>query len=183
MHYRLLATGFAAIASGITTVVYLNFSARVMPSLSRMPDAAGIAKMQSFNRTAVQPPFMICFFGAAVVSGYLVVRCARGHRTRVEVVAAAAGALYLAGVILTVAYNVPLNDKLAKVRADDPAVVGMWRDYLTNWTRANSVRAVLSGVSTALFVGAVIGMLGQDRIGAQSSPDDPTLTPTVRRGV
>lgn len=58
---RTIALAAGALTTGVTAVVYLNFSARVMPALAKLPNPTGIARMQQFNRTAVQPPFMICF--------------------------------------------------------------------------------------------------------------------------
>ncbi|OYO04756.1 hypothetical protein CGZ95_02430 [Enemella evansiae] len=146
----------AATLTGVTAVVYLNFSARVMPALAKLPNPAGIARMQQFNRTAVQPPFMICFFGAAVLGGYLIVRVARGERGTADLLAAAGGAAYLAGFLLTIGYHVPLNNRVDALTPTDPAAVGVWRDHLTNWTRANTLRAVLSVLGTGALIGAAL---------------------------
>lgn len=146
----------ATITTGVTAGVYLNFSTRVMPALGRLDGATGIAKMQSFNATAVQPPFMLCFFGSALAAGYFGVRLARGQRDLADVLAAAGGALYLAGLLLTIAYNVPLNDRLAAVEANSSAAQPIWREYLTNWTAANSVRAGLSSLGTLLVAGGAV---------------------------
>lgn len=163
-----------AVCSAGTAIVYLNFSARVMPSLGRLANPDGIAKMQAFNRTAVQPPFMLCFFGAALAGGYFIVRALRGHHARADLLAAAGGGLYLLGFILTVAYNVPLNDKLAAVDAQAASAIPVWRDYLSNWTNANSVRAVFSTLATALLIGATVAALRQD--GSPRAQIPPTLT-------
>lgn len=153
------AAVFGALTSGVTTVVYVNFSARVMPSLSRMANATGLARMQHFNRTAEQGPFMFCFFGAAVAGSYLIYRFFRGDRSGADVLLAAGGTSYLAGLLLTVAYNVPLNDKLARLDPHATSSVAPWRDYLSGWTTANSVRAGLSAVGTALLIGGLVATL------------------------
>lgn len=160
---RTLAVAAGALTTGVTAVVYLNFSARVMPSLARLPNPAGIAKMQQFNRTATQPPFMICFFGAAVLGGYLLIRVARGAHSPAELLAAVGGAAYLTGFGITLAHSVPLNERIAGLDPHDPAAAAIWRSYLTDWTRANTVRAALSTVGTAALLGALAGSLGATR--------------------
>lgn len=153
---------FGATTCAVTAGVYVNFSARVMPSLGRMPNAVGIARMQGFNKTALQAPFMVCFFGAALASGYLVVRFARGDRSVSDLLLAAGGTAYLAGFLLTIGYNVPLNERLAAADPHAASSVGLWRDYLQQWTTANSVRAVLSTAAVGLIVaGLVVGGRGR----------------------
>lgn len=142
-----LAT-LAAATSGVTAAVYLNFSARVMPRLAKLPDAQAISTMQQFNRRALQPPFMICFFGAAAVGVTLIVRAALAHdRTGGQAWAAAGSALYLAGFALTIGYNVPRNEALAAAAPDAESTVQLWHAYVKEWTTANTVRAVLSTAS------------------------------------
>lgn len=81
---------------------------------------------------------------------------ARGERGPADLLAAAGGAAYLAGFLLTIGYNVPLNNKVEALTPTDPAAVAIWRDYLTNWTRANTVRAVLSVLGTGAMIGAAL---------------------------
>ncbi|WP_265445339.1 DUF1772 domain-containing protein [Flexivirga meconopsidis] len=159
-----------AVGSAVTAGVYILFSAKLMPDFRRMSDVSGILKMQQFNRDAVQPPFMICFFGGALAGVYLVASAFRGRRTRWDLVAATGGAFYLLGFGLTIAYNVPLNDQLAAVNAHDPSAAQLWHDYLNNWTNANSVRAVLSAIGAALLIAGAVGLIrgrGQDVDGKQ----------------
>lgn len=161
------AAVFATVTTGVTAVVYANFSARVMPSLGRMTNAAGISKMQGFNRTAEQAPFMLCFFGAAVAGGYLIYRVIRSDRSVPDILLAAGGSAYLAGLLLTIAYNVPLNDKLAKLDPHAASSVAVWRDYLQNWTAANTVRTVCSAAAVVLLIA---GLIGAARARSQAEP-------------
>lgn len=145
-----------AIGSAVTAGVYADFSARIMPSLGRMANPAGIARMQHLNRSIEQGPFMLAFGGAALSGGYLVYRLVRGDRSTAEILLAAGGSAYLAGLLLTMLYNVPLNNQLA---AADPHAAGsvvLWRDYLQYWTAANTVRGVLSAAAAVLLVAGLI---------------------------
>lgn len=159
MGSRLLVA--AALVGGlgslVTAAVYVHFTARVMPSLGRMVASHGIATMQGFNQTAVQPPFMTAFFGAALAGIVLVVRALAGHHTTADLLAALGGFAYLAGFALTIGYNVPLNDRLATLDPNSPASVAFWTSYLSTWTTANTLRAVLSGVG-ALALGMAVAL-------------------------
>jgi uncharacterized membrane protein len=68
----------------------------------------------------------------------------------------AGGALYVLGMfVVTVIFNVPLNDALA---ASDPAnheAASLWARYLKDWTMWNHVRTVSSTVACALFIAAI----------------------------
>ncbi|GAA1875879.1 DUF1772 domain-containing protein [Lapillicoccus jejuensis] len=146
-----------AVLSGGTAVVYVVLSARTMPRLAVLADRVGIERMQHINRVALQPPFMTCFFGAALGSVVLVALVVAGRGGPAAGVAVAAALLYLAGFGLTVAYHVPLNDRLARLDPGALDSVAVWRAYLVGWTRANTVRAVLSAGCALLLVGAAVG--------------------------
>lgn len=157
MNLTAILSTAAAAGSAVTAGVYLNFSTRVMPRLAKLPDAEGISRMQQFNRTALQPPFMLCFFGAAAAGAWLVVRCMREeNRAPVDLLGAAGGVLHLAGFALTIAYNVPRNERLAALPATAPQTIPIWHAYLTEWTRANHVRAGLSACSSIVLLAAAL---------------------------
>lgn len=152
-----LAALITAVTAGVTALVYLSFSARVMPRLGRQTTSEGIATMQHFNRTALRPPFMLCFFGAATGSAALLVLAAVGTGGRSALFPVLAGGAYLVSFGLTVVVNVPLNERLAAVALDDPAAAAVWQDYQLRWTSANTVRASASAIAT---VAAVLVALG-----------------------
>ncbi|WP_446664916.1 anthrone oxygenase family protein [Flexivirga sp. B27] len=147
---------FGALTSAVTAGVYVDFSARIMPSYGRMANAVGIARMQSSNRSIENGPFMLAFCGAGLAGGYLVYRLLRGDRATADVLLAAGGVAYLAGLLLTMVYNVPLNNRLAAVDPQAASSVDLWRDYLAHWTAANSVRAALSVGAVALLVAGLV---------------------------
>ncbi|GAA3703653.1 DUF1772 domain-containing protein [Zhihengliuella alba] len=140
--------------------MYCNFSFRVMPRLAALAPADGILRMQGFNRNAVRPPFMAAFFGAALLSVLLAVRAVTaGPGTAAPVPGAllvGGAVLYLAGFVLTVVYHVPRNESLARLDPRAAGAVPVWRAYLREWTRANTVRAVLSTGSAAVFCAAAV---------------------------
>ncbi|EMY34035.1 hypothetical protein D477_011736 [Arthrobacter crystallopoietes BAB-32] len=94
---------------------------------------------------------MTVFFGTAVAStavgvGGLAAADAPG------LVRAGGAALYLSGFLLTMAYNVPLNNKLAALPAAEAAA--RWPQWERQWTRSNTTRALASVVGAALMVTA-----------------------------
>lgn len=141
-----------ALGAAVTAAVYVSFSARVMPRLGHLPDTEAITTMQGFNRTAVQLPFMTAFFGAALTGAVLVVRFLVGSRDPGDGLAAVGGACYLEGFVLTIAYHVPLNDRLAALDPSSVISVPVWASSVSSWTRANTVRAALSVVATGCLV-------------------------------
>lgn len=163
MSLGVIITGAAAIGSAIAGGVYANFSARIMPRLAELPDAQGISSMQQFNRAAVQAPFMTVFFGSAVLSVAVLTRLLRRpERTAIDWLAAGGAALYISGFVLTIAYNVPRNDRLAIVDASTATAAQVWHDYLREWTSANSVRALMSVAgSAALGLSAILLAKGE----------------------
>ncbi|YAL83200.1 DUF1772 domain-containing protein [Dermacoccaceae bacterium W4C1] len=157
MNATTLITATVSATAAVTALVYTNFTLRVMPALSRLPEGAGIARMQQFNRTAVQLPFMACFFGAAIGS---VVLCWWAWRSDAAPLVrscwALAGAAYLFGFALTIGVNVPLNERLARVGHVDGPALALWREYLHRWTAANTVRAFASGAAALAAVAAIV---------------------------
>jgi uncharacterized membrane protein len=135
----------SAIGAGVVGGVFYAFSTFVMPALRRVPSAPGIVAMQSINRLAPTAPFMLAFLGTALVGAALVVVALLRLDDSGSPLAVVGAALYLVLVIgVTAAYNVPRNNALDAVDADDPAAEGVWRRYLREWVPANHVRTVAS---------------------------------------
>jgi uncharacterized membrane protein len=143
MSARTVVLVVTALGAALVSGAFAVFSFLVMPALGALPGPAGVAAMQSVNRTAVRPLFMTLLFGTALLCLVLGGWELAGAR-RPAVLAGVA--LYLVGVVgVTALVNVPLNDALAV--ADVP-----WTDYLRRWTAWNTVRALASLASGALLV-------------------------------
>ncbi|WP_035775571.1 anthrone oxygenase family protein [Arthrobacter sp. H5] len=138
-----------AIGSGMVGGFYLAFSGVIMPALHQLPAADAVRIMQSINRAAVGPAFMIPFWGTAAVSAALVTR-GFGRGTKSVLPAVGAG-LYLAGVAVTVICNVPLNNKLDAAAGTQLA----WEAFTSGWVPANHIRTAASIAGAVLLVGAL----------------------------
>jgi uncharacterized membrane protein len=129
-----------ALGCGLVGGVFFAFSSFVMPALGRLPAAQAIAAMQSINVMAITPVFMLALFGTALCCAVLaVVALVRPDDVGASAVLAGSG-LYLVGTIfVTMAFNVPRNNRLAAAHAA-PSEGALWTEYLTSWTRWNHVR-------------------------------------------
>jgi uncharacterized membrane protein len=150
------ATLATALGCGLVAGVFFAFSTFVMPALKRLTPAHGIAAMQSINELAVTPVFMTALFGTAAACLGLVAWAVISWGERPAALVLAGGALYLVGTIgVTIACNVPLNDRLATLHPQDADAAGRWDEYVTRWTAWNHVRTVAALAAAALLTVAL----------------------------
>jgi uncharacterized membrane protein len=150
-HYFALKL-FAALGCGLVAGVFFAFSTFVMSALARLQAAQGIAAMQSINITAINPPFMVALFGTAAACLLLAVSSLFNWHQPGAAYLLVGSLLYLVGTVLvTIAFNVPLNDALAKVESGSTDGTSLWARYLTNWTIWNHVRTVAALAAAALL--------------------------------
>ena len=144
-----------AVACALIGGVFFAFSSFVMAALGRLPAPHGVAAMQSINVTVINPLFMGLLFGAALACIGLVVAALLGDDWETGLVAGGA-ALYLVGTIgVTMAGNVPLNDRLEAVEPESPEAARVWSEFLTRWTRWNKVRTVAALAAAILLTAAL----------------------------
>jgi uncharacterized membrane protein len=150
-------TFLAALGSGLIGGVFFAFSAFVMKALGRLPPASGIAAMQSINVVVINPIFFAAFFGTALLCILLAIAALLGWSEPGAIYLLAGSLLYLLGTILvTMMLNVPLNNRLAAVKADSAAGKGVWAEYLSSWTAWNHVRTAASLAASACFIVALV---------------------------
>ena len=128
-----------------------------MPGTARVSDRDYVATMQAINVAIVNPVFMLLFLGTAVaLAAGAAAHYREGQLSRRGWVLAAAAALYVAGVIgVTVARNVPLNDKLAEFELDganDTAVSERRSSYESPWNTWHYVRTAANIASFCLAI-------------------------------
>ena len=165
-----ILTFAAVLGSGLVAGIFFAFSTFVMRALGRLPANQGLAAMKAINVTVLNPWFFLAFFGTGAVClpvAFLALGSAAGtHRAYLL----AACALYLLGCLLvTVAFNVPLNNRLASAEPDSmgPDCMGpdcmaakaLWAHYLSRWTLWNHVRTAASLAAAGLFAMALLGRL------------------------
>lgn len=149
---RFPLTLLAALGCGLVAGVFFAFSTFVMNALARLQPSQGIAAMQSINITAISPLFMLALFGTGAACLVLAISSIFKWQQPASMYLFVGALLYLVGsIVVTIAFNVPLNDALAIVKPESPEGVDLWARYLTNWTFWNHVRTVASLAAAALF--------------------------------
>ena len=147
-----ILTLLAILGTGLIAGTFFVFSVAIMSALRRLPPNEGMAAMQSINRIIQNPIFLGVFVGTALISLVLAAISVWNWAEPASYYVIAGSALYVIGIfILTIVFNVPLNNALD---AADPETAGgheVWSDYLVNWTFWNHVRTVASLLSTAAF--------------------------------
>ena len=140
----------SALACGLIAGVFFAFSTFVMSALARLQPTQGIAAMQSINITAINPLFMTVLFGTAAACIVLAVSSLLKWHQPGAAYLLLGSLLYLVGTLgVTIVFNVPLNEALAKVEADSTDGANLWASYLGNWTFWNHIRAAAALAAAA----------------------------------
>jgi uncharacterized membrane protein len=154
----------AALGCGLVAGVFFAFSTFVMPALARLQPPQGITAMQSINITAINPLFMLAIFGTAAACLFLAISALLNWQQPGAVYLLVGSLLYLIGAVLvTVFFNVPLNDALALVSdlpsaladPNSPNGTSLWSSYLTHWTNWNHLRTIAALAAAALLTLAI----------------------------
>jgi uncharacterized membrane protein len=151
-HSLFTCTLFAVWGCALIAGVFFAFSTFVMQALARLPAAQGIAAMQAINITVINPWFMVAFLGTAVACILLVIASLLKWHQPSAIYWLVGGLFYLIGTILvTLVFNVPLNEALAKVTPDSVDGANLWAKYLNDWTFWNHIRTVAALVGAIAF--------------------------------
>jgi uncharacterized membrane protein len=139
----------ATTAVGLMAGVFGLYANTIMRGLGRTDDRTFVGAFQAIDRAIINPLFLSTFFAALVVTGAAAV-LHLGEDVLAWIVVAFV--LYLAGLVITFAVNVPLNDAIKAAgepdAIDDIAGVRARFDE-ARWSRWNLVRAL---VTLAAFV-------------------------------
>jgi uncharacterized membrane protein len=135
----------ATLTAGLMAGLFAAFSYAVMPGLGKAGDLAFVAGMQRINVAILNGWFGLCFGGALVFSVLAAVLHAGAGRRSVLPWIVTGAALYLVVLVITVAANVPLNDRLNA--AGDPARIPdlhvVREQFEAAWVRWNVVRTLV----------------------------------------
>jgi uncharacterized membrane protein len=140
----------SALGCGLIAGFFFAFSVFVMKALASLPPAQGIAAMQSINVTVLNPWFLGAFFGTAVACILLAVTAFVTWHKPAAPYLLVGSVLYLVGTVLvTIAFNVPRNEKLAAVDPTSTGAIEIWAEYVTSWTTWNHVRTAAALAAAA----------------------------------
>ncbi|WP_296743420.1 DUF1772 domain-containing protein [Mesorhizobium sp.] len=150
-------TIIAAIGSGVVGGVFFAFSNFVMAALARLPVPSGIAAMNSINITVITPTFMTALFGTGLICLVLIAAVLLGWSQSGTYWLLAGAVLYFVGnPLVTMVFNVPLNDALAAADPTSANSAAVWTNYLSDWVMWNHVRTITSIVAMICFIMALI---------------------------
>lgn len=111
--------------------VFFAFSTFVLKALDQLPHEQGIAAMQRINVVVLTPAFLGVFLGTALVAGAAgmsAVLSGEGARSGWML---AASVFYIVGCFgVTAAFNVPRNDRLARLQANSEEASTSWPIYV-----------------------------------------------------
>ncbi len=134
-------TLFSALGSALVAGIFFAFSTFIMKAFGRLQPEQGIAAMQAINVTVLNPWFFAVFFGTGVGCIFLAIFALLHWSGPAASHLVVGSMLYIVGTIfVTLVFNVPLNNALARAAANDPDSVSLWRHYLRRWTFWNHVR-------------------------------------------
>lgn len=143
----------AVLGCALVSGIFFAFSTFIMRALARVAPEGGIAAMQAINVTVINAWFLAAFFGTALLSAGLAGWSLLGGDGADADTVTAGAALYLFGCIgVTLVFNVPLNNALARCRADTADGAALWQRYLAVWTAWNHVRTAASLLAALTFV-------------------------------
>jgi uncharacterized membrane protein len=147
---------FSAIGCGLLGGLYFAFSTFIMTALGRLDQAAGISAMNAINVDIVRSLFMPLFFGTTLASAILAVIALFRWNEPGSASMLVAGVVYALGMfVVTMVFNVPLNNALAGADPSSHGAAPLWARYLKEWTFWNHVRTIACLAASALFIAAI----------------------------
>ncbi|MFI5680517.1 anthrone oxygenase family protein [Streptomyces cellulosae] len=141
--------GAATVATGLVAGVFSIFACTVMPALARSDDRVYVQVMRDIDDVIQNPVFLLGFMGALLLTG-----CSawQSRGTPYRRWAWAAFTAYALAFLVTVVFNIPLNDELA-----DTADVTTARERFEDpWVAWNVVRAVLSTLAVGCLTRGLV---------------------------
>lgn len=152
----IVLTSIAAIASAAAAGMMYVFSTFVMRGLDRTGPVTAITAMRGINVDAnTNAPFLLAYLGAALLAvavGVVAVVQIRQPGSGWLLAGAILGVL---GAIITIAFNVPLNNHLDTVEPAGLSVADAareWQAYLSTWTAWNHARTATAIAAPVLML-------------------------------
>jgi uncharacterized membrane protein len=150
-------TVVSALGAGLVGGVFFAFSNFVMAGLARVPAPGGIAAMNAINVTVINPLFMTALFSTGLLCLVVGVYALFNWSMDGALLLLGGAILYFVGnVVVTMVFNVPLNNALAAVDPASADGAAVWTRYLSEWVTWNTVRTVTALAASAAFIVALL---------------------------
>lgn len=144
-----LVLGAATVATGLIAGAFYVFACAVMPALARSDDRVYITVMRDINEVIQNPVFFLSFLGAPLLTAVAAWQARGGAHRRWVWAAFAASAL---AFLVTVVFNIPLNDGLT----GNDSYGALREEFEDPWVAWNVVRAGLLTVSLGSLTRALM---------------------------
>lgn len=143
----------ASIGCGLMAGLFFSFSHFIMQALGSRPAAEGMPAMQAINVKILTPWFLLLFLGTGVLCVALIIRLLTSAPPSGTFWLLLGCGCYLVGCLLiTMVFNVPLNNRLAAADPHSAEGQALWQHYLGVWTAWNHVRSVLTAGGLGAFI-------------------------------
>ncbi|MFK8021123.1 MAG: DUF1772 domain-containing protein [Pseudomonadales bacterium] len=153
-----LLVSIAAVGAGLMAGIYFVFSTFVMHALQELPQIDAAKVMNAINRVIQRSLFMPLFFGTTVLYAWLLYVASQDYGSAGNLVLIMSAFSYVIGMFLiTLVFNVPLNNKLARAEASEDQLCETWQAYTVVWIRWNHVRTLCSLLCASLSVFYLVG--------------------------
>jgi uncharacterized membrane protein len=153
---RIVTLMAATLTMGLTAGVFALYAHTIMPGLKKTDDHTFVEAFQQIDRAIINPWFMVTAFGGALVLTLAAAIANRG--TTALPLIAAAFALYLVAVIVTIGVEVPLNDAIKAAGNPDNIDVAKVRVQFNEarWSAWNLVRVLATVPAFGLLSWALV---------------------------
>jgi uncharacterized membrane protein len=112
--------------------------------------------MNAINAVILKSLFMPFFLGTTLTSAALAALAFLRWGEAGAAAMLAGGVLYVIGMfVVTMIFNVPLNNALAAIDPSSAEGAALWARYLKDWTFWNHVRTIASTGACAVFIMAI----------------------------
>lgn len=144
----------AAVGAALMAGLFYSWSVSVTPGIGRLQDAAYLKAFQEMNRAILNPAFLTCFMGTALMLP-LATALHFNDPARVRFwLLLGATLCYLIGVLgVTMAGNVPMNNALDAFPVETASVQELARQRATfevPWNRLNMIRTICATLAVLL---------------------------------
>lgn len=154
-----VVTVMAGTAAALMAGLFYTFSIAVNRALEQLDDREFVSAMRAINSEILNPMFFLGFFGTPLLL-LLATFMHSDVGDRPFIFLLAATVLYLLGVFgVTVAKNVPMNNKLARIApetASEEEISGARKVFEKPWLHWNHVRTLASVLTVVLVLIAAV---------------------------
>jgi uncharacterized membrane protein len=149
-------TLISALGCALMAGVFFAFSTFVMKALNQIPANESISAMSSINVWAARSLFGAAFVVTPLICVITIIFAGWKWQSPASIYIVVGGIIYVVfSLLVTIGFNIPLNDALAAVAPNDPNNANLWRNFYDSWMFWNHVRTLGSLGATTAFIFAL----------------------------